>query len=110
ENGAVEYDGTNYYVTSGGTRYTLARTLTASAVLDFPSTSNNSTSTLTITVNGAADGDVVSLGVPTSAISVNNTYSAYVSAANTVSVVFHNYSGGNANPGSGTFRVAVMKY
>lgn len=26
ENGAVEYDGTNYYVTSGGVRYTLAMT------------------------------------------------------------------------------------
>jgi hypothetical protein len=110
EAGAVEFDGTNYYVTSGSTRYTLAKTLTATGTLDFPSTSNNSTSTLTITVNGAADGDVVSLGVPSSAISVNNTYSAYVSAANTVSVVFHNYSGGNANPGSGTFRVAVIKY
>jgi hypothetical protein len=110
ENGAVEFDGTSYYVTTSGTRYTLAKTLTATATLDFPSTGNNSTSTLTVTLNGAADGDVVVVGVPGTSISANNTYSAYVSAANTVSVVFHNYSGGNANPGSGTFRVTVLKY
>lgn len=110
ENGAVEYDGSNYYVTANGTRYTLAKTLTGTGLLDFPSTGNNSTSTLTITVNGAAEGDVVMVGVPTSSISTNNTYSAYVSAANTVSVVFHNYSGGNANPGPGTFRVSILKY
>ena len=35
ENGAVEYDG-NLYVTSSGTRYTLARTLTNTQTLDFP--------------------------------------------------------------------------
>jgi hypothetical protein len=109
ENGALEYDGTNYYVTSGGTRYTLAKTLTATATLDFPSTSNNSISSLTVTVTGAAAGDVVTLGLPAAA-GDDGMFTAYVSAANTVTVVFHNYGGGNVNPASGTFRVSVIKY
>lgn len=43
EPGAIEYDGTNAYLTDGtSTRYTIAKILTASAVLDFPSTPANS--------------------------------------------------------------------
>jgi predicted heme/steroid binding protein len=110
ENGAMEYNGTNYFVTSGGTRYTMAKTLTNTAALDFPNTATVSTSTLTITVTGAADGDVVTLGVPSGSMNANCAYIAYVSSANTVTVAFINYSTGSVNPASGTFRVAVLKY
>ncbi len=110
ENGAMEYNGTNYFVTSGGTRYTLAKTLTNTATLDFPSTAPLATSTLNITVNGAVDGDVVTLGVPSGSMNASCAFIAYVSAANTVTVSFINYSGGNVNPASGTFRVSVLKY
>jgi hypothetical protein len=110
EAGAVEFDGTNYYATSGTTRYTLAKTLTNTAALDFANTASNTSSSLTITVTGAADGDVVSLGVPGAAINANSNYSAYVSAANTVTVVFNNYSAAAINPASGTFRVTIVKY
>lgn len=111
ENGAVEYDGSNYYATSGGIRYTLAKTLTATATLDFPSTGGFGTSNiLTITVNGASDGDAVILGIPAAAMAIDGTYTAYVSSANTVSIVFTNNTWGTINPGSGTFRVSVLKY
>ncbi len=112
ENGAVEYDGTNYYATAGGVRYTLAKTLTATSSLNFPSTgAAGGFSNLTITVTGAADGDVVQLGVPSALILSNSFYTAYVSAANTVTVRFTNTNGLLAqDPAAGTFRVSVTKY
>jgi hypothetical protein len=111
ENGAVEYDGTNYFATAGGVRYTLAKSLTATATLNFPSTGASSSSTLTITVTGAADGDVVQIGVPATAILTNSYYSAYVSGANTVTIRFNNTNGFIAqDPNSGTFRASIIKY
>ncbi|MFC0773037.1 hypothetical protein [Terrimonas alba] len=110
ENGAVEYDGTNYFVTSGNTRYTLAKTLTATATLDFSSTAAQSGSNLTITVAGVTDGDAVSLGVPNAAVNDNSSFSAWVSGTNTVTVRFNNYSSTAIDPASGTFRVTINKY
>jgi hypothetical protein len=110
ENGAVEYDGTNYFTTAGGVRYTLAKTLTATASLNFPSTAASNFSNLTITVTGAADGDVVQVGVPNAIASASSLYTAYVSAANTVTVRFFNYSGAAIDPAAATFRVSVIRY
>ena len=112
EAGAVEFDGTDYFATSGTTRYTLARTLTNTMTYDFPSTAAYGASTVSITVNGAVDGDVVTLGVP-SAIVANSTssfYTAYVSAANTVTIKFINGTGLAIDPPSGVFRVSVIRY
>ncbi|MET0392683.1 MAG: hypothetical protein ABW019_06060, partial [Chitinophagaceae bacterium] len=110
ENGAVEYDGTNYFATSGSTRYVLSKTLTATSALNFGSTSAQSSSDLTITITGAADGDAVSLGVPNAAVNANSSYTAWVSASNTVTVRFNNYSSASIDPSSATFRVSVVKY
>ncbi len=108
ENGAVEYDGTNYFATSGGVRYTLAKTLVGSASLNFPSTATRLSSDLTITVTGASTNDFVIVH-PGTVVS-NTTYTAWVSSANTVTVRFNNYSGGTLDPATGTFRVVVLKY
>jgi hypothetical protein len=111
EAGAVEYDGTNYFVTEGtGTRYTLAKTLTATAVLNFPSTNAQKSSDLNITVTGAALGDAIILGIPSTSNDANSNYSAWVSAANTVTVRFNNFSSLAIDPASGTYRVSVLKY
>ncbi|MEP6725775.1 MAG: hypothetical protein ABJC98_08170, partial [Bacteroidota bacterium] len=110
EAGAVEFDGTNYFATAGAVRYTLAKTLTATATLDFPLTATVSSSNLTITVTGAADGDVVQLGVPNASATTNGCFTAYVSAANTVTVRFNNYTAAGVNPASSTFRVSVIRY
>jgi hypothetical protein len=85
-------------------------TLRGSAALDFPNTTAGTSSDLTITVTGAALGDVASLGASNAAVSANTSYSAWVSAADTVTVRFNNYSSGAVNPAGGTFRVMVFKY
>jgi hypothetical protein len=96
--------------TSSSTRYTVAKTLTATSSLNFGSTSAQSSADLTITVTGAADGDAVSLGVPNASVNNNSNYTAWVSASNTVTVRFNNYSSGSIDPANGTFRVSVIKY
>ncbi|RYE31672.1 MAG: hypothetical protein EOP42_10275 [Sphingobacteriaceae bacterium] len=109
EAGAVEFDGINYFITSGTTRYTLAKTLTATATLDFPNTTN--TSGLTVTVTGVTDGDVILLGVPSAAILANCSYYGYVSAANTVNIMLVNSNTlASVNPSAGIFRICVLKY
>lgn len=111
ESGAVEFDGTNYFATSSSTRYTLAKTLTATASLDFPSTAASTSSDLTITVTGAALGDVVLLGAPNGSVTANSCYTAFVSATDTVTVRLNNYDSVSAtDPASGTFRVSIVKY
>jgi hypothetical protein len=85
--------------------------LTESATLDFPSTGANTYSDLTITVTGAADGDVVSLGIPNGSMpAAAGTYTAWVSASNTVTIRVSNSSSGALDPASGTFKVLVTKF
>ncbi|MEP6746708.1 MAG: hypothetical protein ABJB86_03220 [Bacteroidota bacterium] len=110
EAGAVEFDGTNYFATSGTTRYTLAKTLTATSTLNFISTAAFGTNTLTIAVAGAADGDVVQVGPPNAASSTGGCYTAYVSAAGIVTIRFNNYTNAAIDPASGVFRVSIIKY
>jgi hypothetical protein len=83
--------------------------LTGSGTLDFPSTGAHSSSDLTITVTGAADGDIVILGVPNASVTNDSNYTAWVSTANTVTVRFNHYGSGNSNPASGPFKVYVIK-
>jgi hypothetical protein len=109
EAGAMEFNGTNLFFSPSTTRHTVNHGLTGSATLDFGSTNAQLSTDLTITVTGAADGDVVSLGVPNAAVNSNTSYSVWVSAANTVTVRFNNYSSGTVNPASGTFKVFVTK-
>jgi hypothetical protein len=109
EAGAMEFNGTNLFFSPSTVRHTVNHGLTGSATLDFPSTLTLLSADLTITVTGAADGDVVSLGVPNAAVNANTSYSAWVSASNTVTVRFNNYSNGTVNPASGSFKVFVTK-
>jgi hypothetical protein len=109
--GAVEFDGTNYFVTSSTTRFTLAKTLVNTATLDFGNTVAGAATDLTITVTGAADGDAVSIGVPNGSTVANGSYTAWVSATNTVTIRFSNSNLVTAlDPASGTFRAVVLKY
>jgi len=109
--GDMEFDGTNYFGSVSTTRYTFAKTLTATATLDFGSTAAGNATDLTITVTGAADGDAVSIGVPNGSTLSDGSFSAWVSAANTVTVRFTNNNLLSAlDPASGTFRASVIKY
>lgn len=110
EDGALEYLGSNVYFSVGSTRYIFAKTSTALATLDFGSTAAGTSSALTVAVAGAADGDVVSVGAPNASHNANSAFTAYVSAAGTVTVKFNNYSAAPIDPASGTFRVSVIRY
>jgi hypothetical protein len=109
EAGAMEFNGTNLFFSPSTTRHTVNHGLTGSATLDFLSTNAQNSRDMTIAVTGAADGDVVSIGVPNAAVNANTSYSAWVSAANTVTVRFNNYSSGTVDPASGLFKVFVTK-
>lgn len=89
---------------------TISRIIYGSASLDFPSTIADGSSDRTITVTGAEEGDFVLLGIPPAAMpAAGGVYRRWVSAANTVTIRFYNNTGSSINPGSGTFKVAVIK-
>ena len=98
-----------YFTPTDGNRREVALGLTGSNTLDFGNTGQQSSADLTISVTGAAVGDIVSLGVPNAAVNANTCYTAWVSAADTVTVRFNNYSSGSVNPTSATFKVYVHK-
>jgi len=83
--------------------------LSGSATLDFGNTTAQNSADLTITVTGAAIGDVVSLGVSNGSVNANTCFTAWVSATDTVTVRFNNYSSGAVDPASGTFKIKVLK-
>ena len=90
----------------GGTA--IQKVLSATATLDFDLTAVT-VHDLTITVTGAALGDVVSVGVPHGSVTTTASYTAWVSAADTVTVRCKTAVVGE-NPASGTFRVMVTKF
>lgn len=109
EPGAIEFDSTYFYVTNMTERCALARVRGNVVTLDFPSTAAQTSSALTMTVTGAAVGDVVSLGTPVTAINANSMYTAYVSASNTITVIFNKYSSVAIDPASGSFKAYIIK-
>lgn len=109
--GNISYDGSNLRFTVSTTDYVISKTLVASATLDFPSISANSYQDLTITVTGAAVGDIVSLGVDAAAIGANIYFpTPWVSAADTVTIrAVNNDISSSYDPASVTFKVSVQK-
>lgn len=107
--GAVNWDGSNLKVWDGTTKYTIDKSLTGSASLDFGSIASLGNAELTITVTGAADGDVVSLGIPNTAFTAGLVFTARVSSANTVSVQCYNSTGAPIDPTGATFKVRVIQ-
>jgi len=109
----VRVDGRTFGATPTATNdfttkaYVDALQLTATATLDFPLTAPATSSDLTITVTGAVLGDVVAVGTPAPA--ANTFYTGFVSATNTVTVRYNNYSAVAVNPASDTFKVKVLK-
>jgi hypothetical protein len=110
ENGTLNYVNNNIQFTETSTDYILAKTLTATATLDFDLSAVNYQD-LTITVTGAAVNDAVSISVDPAAWVADVTYSPTVTATNTVTVRCSRVGGGGAaNPASGTFRASVIHY
>jgi hypothetical protein len=96
-------------VNSAGTM-SWRQTVVTTGNATFVATAAQSSNDQTIAVTGAASGDIVSLGVPNAAVLANSAYTAWVSANNTVTIRFNNYSAGAQNPGGPhTFKVQVVK-
>jgi hypothetical protein len=79
--------------------------LGASVSWDPPSLAAGAQATTTVTVTGAAFGDFVQVSVSTDLAGM--TLTAYVSAANTVTIVLLNHTTGTINMNAQTFRVRV---
>jgi hypothetical protein len=58
-------------------------------------------------VTGAADGDMVQIGVPNAAVSATGSYFAWVSATNTVTIRLKTEA--TEDPASASFKVWVIK-
>jgi hypothetical protein len=95
------------FTTGAGSRYTLDKTLKATATLDFPSTTSTTVADLTITVTGAAVGDPVYVGIPNGSVTATASFIGWVSATNTVTVRFSPKA--TEDPASGSFKVVVSK-
>lgn len=86
------------------------QTLNGSLTHDFGTIANNSSATTTVSVTGAADGDFVLVTKPVAdGWSNGESYTAWVSGADTVTVRQNNNSGGSAGFGSQTIKVKVIK-
>jgi len=79
-----------------------------SASLDFPNTSAQSSSDITVSYTGAQTSHPVIISVPDGSAPSNTNYTAWVSSANVVKVRFNNYSASAVNPASGTFTIFVL--
>jgi len=97
-------------VAGGGTLIT--KHISGTASLDYSSWTGGSCQDKTITLNGAADGDTVTVGVPAALASVAGLqFSGFVSAANTVTVRGCKItSGASADPPAATVRADVWQH
>jgi hypothetical protein len=93
--------------TSSAWAATSATTLLGSATYDPPNLADGAGATTTVTVTGAALGDYARASFLLNVQGI--TVTAWVSAADTVSVRFQNESGGALDIASGTLRVKVEK-
>lgn len=84
------------------------KVLTGAATFDHASGADGVGETTTVTVTGAALGDYAFCSITLDAEDI--TITAYVSAANTVSVRFQNESTGTRNLGSVTLRAGVIPH
>ena len=84
-------------------------TLTTTSTLNFGSILASAVAELTVTLRGADINDCVVLGPP-STIESDLTWSAFVSAVDTVKIRLHNNGVIAIDPASAIWRVTVLKY
>ena len=65
---------------------------------------------LTVSVTGAAVGDLVAIGVPNGSVNPDSMFMGWVSSTNNVTVRHCTITIGANNPASGTFRVSVWQH
>lgn len=85
----------------------LPQVISATIVVDFPSTPANTETNVSFTVTGAAVGDVIAFGAP--ALATFTSYFVFISAANTVTFRFRNSTIATIDPPSATFKIKIFK-
>jgi hypothetical protein len=99
-----------WYCTAGGATPTYAalyRRLYGSVTYDAPSVAAGASTTTTVTVTGAAVGDIANADFGSSIHPLAKN--AWVSAVNTVTVELSNLTAGAVDLGSKTLKVEVVK-
>jgi hypothetical protein len=112
EDGAIEYDGTDFYVTQGATRYKLSKTLAGQLTTDFgaPALTTHNAVTTTLSVTGAQTGDVVTVSANSGAVNpASIIITAYVTSANTVTLQAYNAGSSTINIASDTYKVRIIR-
>jgi hypothetical protein len=112
EDGAVEYDGTDLYLTTSSIRYKLSKTLTGQLSTNFGVSSLTAWNavTTTLSVPGAQEGDVVMVNANSGAVNPSSIIiTAYVTSANTVTLKAYNASAMPVSIASDTYKVRVIK-
>jgi hypothetical protein len=112
ENGAVEFDGADLYITENSTRYKLTKTITGQLTTSFgaPSLAAYNSVTTTLSVAGAQAGDVVTVSANTGAVNPPSIIiTAYVTSANTVTLQAYNASNSAVTLASDTYKVRVIR-
>ncbi|MBS1567057.1 MAG: hypothetical protein JST39_21930, partial [Bacteroidetes bacterium] len=112
EDGVLEYDSTDLYLTQGTTRYRLAKTLSGQMTTNFGGaalTAFNSTAT-TLSVPGAQPGDVVAVSANSTTVNPASVIiTAYITSANTVTLQAYNASNSTVTLASDTYKVRVTR-
>lgn len=112
ENGAIEFDGTDLYLTENTARYKLAKTLGGQITTNFGGASLSAFNavTTTLTVAGAQPGDVVNVSANSGASnSPSLIITAFVTSANTVTLQAYNAGNSAVTIASDTYKVRVIK-
>lgn len=105
---ALRYDTTGNTFSAG--QVVPGAVLAGSATIDFTDVvATCETSGTTVTVTGAADGDVCNVGFVAAVAGARQTYDCWVSSANTVSVRHCEGVTEAIDPASSTFKVIVMQ-
>lgn len=90
-----------------GNRVLFSDVFNATASVSPPSLATNTQATATVTLNGVALGDYVVVSAPYDLQGIALT--AYVSAANTVTLLFRNGTAGTIALASGTYNIKVLR-
>jgi hypothetical protein len=112
EDGAIEYDGTDLYLTTSSVRYSLSKTLKGQLTTNFGGASLAAWSSVTtiLSVAGAQAGDVVNVSDNNGTVNPPSIIiSAYITSANTVTIRAYNASNSAVTLASDTYKVRVIK-
>ncbi|WP_243751764.1 hypothetical protein [Niastella caeni] len=112
ENGAVEYDGTNLYLTTNSVRYQLSKTLSGQVTTNFSGSPLAAWTSVTTSlfITGVQVGDVVVVNGNTGTVNPPSIIiTANVTAANTVTLRAYNAGNSAVTIVSDTYKVKVIK-